>query len=593
MVRLRTGFDRPKGKDLSYLSHILKFVRPYWPQVIGATIALIFTAIGILGLGHGLRDLIDNGFSNGNMKAINHALFLLFCLSIIMAVGIFFRFYLMSWLGERVVADLRKSVFDKILSLHIGFFESAKTGEILSRLTTDTTLLQTVIGSSASIALRNLFNLVGGIIMLLVTNPKLTGLVFLLVPIVVLPIIFFGRKVRKLSRKSQDRVADISAFAEETINSVRTVQAFTHENEDVQRFAAEVNKAFQVSISRIKMRSFLTSSVILLVFGAIGIILWVGGQSMLMGQITGGELAAFVYYAAIVAFSVGVISEVYGELLRAAGATERLIELLQIVPEIIVKTPLKNLPSPALGAVNFDNITFHYPSRPNIAALINFSANINPGETVALVGQSGSGKSTVFQLMLRFYEPDAGCISIDGVNLQSAEIKSVRERCGFVSQDPVIFGNNVWENIRYGRPQATNEEVEIAAKNAAADNFISELPQQYETFLGEKGVRLSGGQRQRISLARAILHNPAILLLDEATSALDAENEHLVKIGLEKLKKGRTTLVIAHRLSTVINADRILVIDKGTVVASGTHKHLMQNNSLYLRLANLQFKDKV
>lgn len=583
------SFDRPKGKDLRYLRRTAEFLKPYWRRVIGAVLALTVTAFSVLALGQGLRDLIDSGFSAGNGDALDQALFFLLGLSVVMALGTFARFYFVSWLGERVVADLRKAVFERILALDIGFFETTKTGEVLSRLTTDTTLLQSVIGSSASIALRNALNLVGGVIMLFITNPRLTTFVLLLVPVVVVPILVFGRRVRKLSRASQDRVADIGAFAEESINAIRTVQAYTHEAEDSRRFTGEVNNAFEVAEKRIRMRGFLTAVVILLVFGAIGVILWIGGRDMLAGEITGGELAAFIYYATIVAFSVGVISEVYGELLRAAGATERLIELLDATPEIITPSDPIALPDPPLGQVKFDDVTFYYPSRPDLAALRNFSLNVNPGETVALVGPSGAGKSTVFQLLLRFYDPVSGSISLDGVDIRKADTQAVRDRFAFVPQDPVIFGDNGLENIRYGRPNATDAEVKAAAEAAAAAEFLEKLPEGYATFLGEKGVRLSGGQRQRLSLARALLHEPSVLLLDEATSALDSENERLVQDALEKLKTGRTTLVIAHRLATVINADRILVIENGEVVASGRHSELLKSNPLYARLAALQF----
>ncbi|NKB57768.1 MAG: ATP-binding cassette domain-containing protein [Alphaproteobacteria bacterium] len=583
------SFDRPKGRNLRYLSRTAGFLKPYKARLAAAIVALLVTVLTGLALGQGLKELIDSGFAAGDAAALDRALYFLLGLSVVMAVGTFARFYFVSWLGERVVADLRKAVFDRVLSLHTGFFEVTRTGEVLSRLTTDTTLLQTVIGSSASVALRNALNLVGGIVMLFVTNPKLTGLVLLVVPLVVAPIMIFGRRVRKLSRASQDRVADVGAFAEESINAMRTVQAFTHEGVDRNRFAGEVSNAFNVAISRILMRGALTAVVILLVFGSIGFILWLGGRDMQAGEITGGELAAFIFYATMVAFSVGVISEVYGELQRAAGATERLIELLEAEPEIVAPPNPKALPEPAEGRVRFENVTFHYPSRPDLPALIDFSLDVQPGETVALVGPSGAGKSTVFQLLLRFYDPESGHVRLDGVDVREADPKAVRERYALVPQDPVIFGADAWENIRYGRPGADDAAVRAAAEAAAAAEFLDELPDGFATFMGEKGMRLSGGQRQRISLARALLRDPSVLLLDEATSALDAENERLVQAALEKLKAGRTTLVIAHRLATVVDADRIVVIDKGRVVASGTHAELLQSNRLYARLAALQF----
>ena len=581
--------DRPKASDFRVLKRAGAFLFPYRWRVVGAFIALSITAAATLGLGQGLKGLIDSGFSGGDSTTLDQALLLLVGLPVIIAFGTFARFYLVSWLGERVVADLRKAVFDRVLSLHPGFFEVTKTGEILSRLTTDTTLLQSVIGSSASMALRSALNFLGGMVMLFVTNAKLAGLVLLVVPIVVVPILIYGRRVRKLSRVSQDRVADVGAFAEESFNAIQTVQAFTHETEDRKRFDVQVKNAFDTAIRRTWARGLLSAIVILLVFNAIAVILWIGGQGVLSGEISGGELAAFVFYASVVAFSVGIISEVFGELQRAAGATERLIELLEEEPEILAPANAISMPDPSQGRVHFDGVTFHYPSRPDMPALVDFTLDIKAGETVALVGPSGAGKSTVFQLLLRFYDPEMGRVVVDDVNVSSADPQNVRQRMALVPQDPVLFGTDGWENIRFGRPEASNEDVRLAADAAAASEFLDELPNGFGTFLGEKGMRLSGGQRQRISIARAVLRDPAILLLDEATSALDAENERLVQTALEKLMVGRTTLIIAHRLATVLNADRIAVIDKGRMVAIGTHFELIKNNPLYARLAALQF----
>ena len=581
--------ERPKQRDLRHLYRAAGFLRPYWRRALLAMVALTITALAVLGLGQGLRGLIDGGFAGGDPAALDRALILLLGLSVIMAFGTYARFYLVSWLGERVVADLRMAVFDRVLRLNPGFFEITKTGEILSRLTTDTTLLQSIIGSSASMALRNLLNLVGGIIMLFVTNAKLTGLVLLVVPLVVVPILVFGRRVRRLSRASQDRIADVGAFAEESFNAIQTVQAFTHEGEDNRRFGGEVRNAFEVAIRRVQARGLLTAVVILLVFGAIAVILWIGGGGVMSGEISGGELAAFVFYATIVAFSVGVISEVFGELQRAAGATERLVELLEAEPEILAPDKPAPLPHRPSGRILFDNVTFHYPSRPDRAALSEFSLDVQPGETVALVGPSGAGKSTLFQLLLRFYDPNAGTIYFDGIDIRDADPEAVRARMALVPQDPVVFGADGWENIRYGKPDADDAAVRNAAEAAAADGFLDELPEGFSTFLGEKGARLSGGQRQRLSIARALLRDPAVLLLDEATSSLDSENERLVQLALEKLMTGRTTLIIAHRLATVINANRIAVIEAARLVATGTHSELLRTSPLYARLAELQF----
>ena len=582
--------DEPRaGGDLGQLKHLLRFLLPYRLAIAGALVALTVAAGTVLALGLGLRRLVDEGFASGEAALLDDALVALVVVIVLLAAASYGRFYLVSWLGERVVADIRSAVFSHVMGLSPGFFEATRTGEVLSRITTDTTVLQGVVGASASVALRNLLLLVGGAVMLAVTSPELTALVVLAVPLVVAPIILVGRRVRRLSRASQDRVADVGAHVEESLNAVRTVQAFCHEDIERRRFAARVEQAFAAAIGRVRVRAALTAMVICLVFGAVGTILWIGGHDVLEGRISAGQLSAFVFYAVVVAGSVGAISEVIGDLQRAAGAGERLIELLATKSEITAPPAPKALPEPARGAVRFDAVGFHYPSRPDHAALSRFSLDVRPGEKLALVGPSGAGKTTVFQLLLRFYDPQSGRITLDGVDLRDASPRDVRARLGLVSQDPVIFAASAGENIRYGRPDARDDEVRNAAAAAAAVEFLDQLPEGFDTYLGEKGVRLSGGQRQRIAIARAILRDPAVLLLDEATSALDAESERLVQGALERLMADRTTIVIAHRLATVLKADRIIVMDQGRITASGTHAQLIAEGGLYSRLAALQF----
>ena len=573
------------------LRALIPWLAPYRLRIAGAGVALIVAAGSVLVLGQGLRALIDEGFGAGDGALLDRALAGLFVVIALLAAATFGRFYLVAWVGERVVADMRRAVFERMLGLSAAFFESARVGEVLSRLTTDTTLLQVVVGSSVSVALRNVLLFLGGTALLFVTSPRLAGLVFLIVPVVVLPIVFFGRRVRRLSRASQDRVADISAHGEETLNAIRTVQAFGHEPIDGRRFGARVDDALATALRRNMARGLLTAFVIVTVFSAVGVILWIGGHDVMDGRISPGELSAFVFYAVVVAGSVGAVSEVIGDLQRAAGATERLLELMRLDSEIAAPPEPVRLPDPPVGTVSFEEVRFHYPSRPDSAALDGVSFEIAAGERVALVGPSGAGKSTVFELLLRFYDPAAGRVRVDGVDLRQADPAELRARIGLVAQEPFVFSADAWENIRYGRPGATDDEVRAAAEAAAAAEFLDALPDGFDTFLGEKGVRLSGGQRQRIAIARALLRDPAILLLDEATSALDSESERLVQDALNRLMAGRTTLVIAHRLATVQAADRIVVLDRGRIDAIGSHAELIRTSALYARLAALQFGD--
>jgi ATP-binding cassette subfamily B protein len=579
---------RHATRDVRVLRRILRYLRPYVLHVAGALLALVVAAGTVLSLGQGLRFLIDQGLTSDNEHLLNGALQVLLAATVLLAAATYARFLLVSWIGERVVADLRRDVFSHLVRLSPAFFEVNRTGEVLSRLTTDTTLLQVVIGSAVSVGLRNVLLMTGGTVMLLVSSARLTGLVVLFVPLVVAPIIIIGRMVRRLSSLAQERVAEVSAQAGEALGEIRVMQAFTHEDADRRRFAARVEEAFVTSVRRIRARAVLTASVILLIFTAVGFILWMGGKAVIAGTMTGGELSAFIFYAIVVAGSVGALSEVVGDLQRAAGATERLMELLATVPEITAPASPRPLPAPR-GEVTFDGVSFRYPTRPDSRALDGFTLAVRPGETVALVGPSGAGKTTVFQLLLRFYDPEAGSVRFDGVDLREADPAAVRARMGLVPQEPAIFSGSVLENIRYGRPEAGDAEVAAAAEAAAALGFIEELPERMQTELGERGIRLSGGQRQRIAIARAILRDPALLLLDEATSSLDAESERLVQRALDRLMRDRTTIVIAHRLATVLKADRIVVMDKGRIVASGTHQALMAEGGLYARLARLQF----
>ena len=560
------------------------------PRALGAGAALLAAAGLTLALGQGLKRLIDEGFAAGGAAALDSAAALMFAVVAALAAATATRFYLVSWLGERVAADLRRRVFDHVLGLSPAYFETARTGDILSRMTADVALLQSLIGSAISMGLRNAVTGIGAVAMLVLTSAKLAGIMLVVVPLVVAPLILFGRRQRRLSKAAQERVADLAATAEETLNGLRTVQAFTHEPADRARFGRQVEESVAAALRRVASRTALILTVILLGFGAITFSLWVGGRDVVDGRMTGGELSAFVFYAVLLASSVATVSELWGEIQRAAAAADRLLELLAATPEIQAPANPVALPAPR-GRVAFEHVRFAYPTRPAQSALHDVTFAVEPGETVAVVGPSGAGKTSLFQLLLRFYDPQSGRILVDGVDVARADPAALRARLGLVPQEPLIFSASAEENIRYGRPDATDAEVRAAAKAAAAHGFISALPQGYATHLGARGVTLSGGQRQRVAIARAILRDPPILLLDEATSALDAESEQAVQRALERLARGRTTLVIAHRLATVRRADRILVMEAGRIIATGTHEELVREGGLYARLAALQFTE--
>ncbi|MDR4651478.1 MAG: ABC transporter transmembrane domain-containing protein [Nitrosomonas sp.] len=551
--------------------------------------ALLFTAVITLSIGQGIRLLIDHGFATQSRMLLSQYVVIFLCLVLALAAGTFTRYYWVTWLGERVIADIRCSVFNHLIHLHPGFFEKNRGAEIQSRLTADMTLLQSVIGSSISFALRNLIMMAGGIIWLFVTNAKLTVIVLICVPLVVAPILIFGRRVRGLSRESQDKVAVVGAYVGEILSQIKTVQAYNHQSIDQQKFHDYVEDAFAVAKRRTIQRALLVTLVIILVLGAVGVMLWVGGIDVIEGRISGGELAAFVFYSVIVGSAVASVSEVIGELQRAAGAAERTMELLRVPSEIQSPLVAQALPRVS-GAIAIDNLSFAYPSRPDVYAIDRLTLQIDSGETMALVGPSGAGKSTLLDLLLRFYDCQSGSIKLDGIDIRQVDLSALRQCFALVSQTPALFYGSIYENLRYARPDATQCEVEAAAKLAYAHDFIIEMPQGYQTQLGDMGQGLSGGQKQRLAIARAILADAPILLLDEATSALDAQSEYWIQQALEQLMNNRTTIVIAHRLSTVQTADRIAVFNQGRLEAIGTHAELMATNQLYSQLASLQFK---
>ncbi|WP_028102551.1 ABC transporter transmembrane domain-containing protein [Pseudoduganella violaceinigra] len=581
--------------SLAAFTGLLPFLKPYRKRFLVAGIALLVAAGATLAIPYAFKQMIDLGFgANAGVRSaahVNQVFLALFAVATILALATAARFYSVSWLGERVTADIRNAVYSHVVQQSPEFFETTKTGEVLSRLTTDTTLIQSVVGTSISMALRNVLLFLGGLVMLFVTSPKLSSIIIGLLVLTVLPIVMFGRRVRKLSRDSQDRVADASAMAGEILNAMPTVQAFTHENLEAARFGGSVEGAFSTAMRRIQARAFLTMLAIVLVFGTIVFVLWLGAHAVLEGSMTGGDLGQFILYASIVAGAIGALSEVMGEAQRAAGATERLLELLAVRSDIQNPAKPQALPPRAANgaALSLVDVNFSYPSRPDTLALDHVTLEIKPGETIAVVGPSGAGKTTLFQMLLRFYDPQSGAIRLDGSDIRLLDLHTLRGAIGIVPQDTVIFSADAMENIRYGRADATDLEVIQAARLAAAHEFIERLPNGYKSFLGERGVRLSGGQRQRIAIARALLKNPPLLLLDEATSALDAESERLVQGALEAAMVGRTTIIIAHRLATVQRADRIIVMEDGKVVETGTHQSLVALGGIYANLAALQF----
>jgi len=583
------NIDRPKASSLKPLRSALPFMRPYIGRLGLAFVFLTLASVSMLAMPVAIRYVIDYGFSSENVDSINTYFIALLSLAIFFAIFASLRYYLVMWIGERVVADIRSAVYKHVIKMSPTFYEVTRTGEVLSRLTTDTTLVQTVFGAGMSIALRSLFSFIGCLIMLFVTSAKLTMMIILLVPVVVIPVMLYSRKVRKLSRANQDRIADSSSIAGESLNAIHIIQAFTLEGFLGDRFSESVEATFKTARTRLQVSSLLSGTIILTAFGAMVVVLWIGAHAVVDGTMSPGTLGQFLLYATFLAGSTTSLGEVWNDIQRAAGAMERLMELLHMQSDITVPQVPVELPTEGRGHIQIQDVCFNYPSRPDTKSLENFNLEINPGETVALVGPSGAGKSTVFQLLLRFYDPQSGQILMDGVDIKEADPEAVRQRIAIVPQSTVLFATTAMENIRYGKPTATDDEVKNAARSAIADEFIEKQPEAYQSFLGEKGVRLSGGQQQRIAIARAILKNPPIMLLDEATSALDSESEKLVQAALDHLMQDHTTLVIAHRLSTVIKADRIVVMDEGKIVDIGQHQELMQKGGVYKRLAELQF----
>ncbi len=583
--------DRPKASSIKPLRSLWPYLRNYKGTLALALGALLIASGAMLLLPLAFRDVIDQGMVVEDRERLDLYFAAFLTAAIVFGVFAALRFYLVTWLGERVVADIRRDVYSRVIRMDPTFFEVTRTGEVLSRLTTDTTLVQSIAGVNLSIILRSSIQLAGALVLLVATSPSLAGMILIMIPVIIAPLIVVGRALRKLSRQSQDRIAETSGLAGETLNAIQTVQAFTLEGLNSSRYGRAVEDSFSIAVRRSRVRAALTALGTMLIFGAVTFVLWQGAHRVLADTMTPGELSQFLIYAVYVGISAASLSEMWGEVQRAAGAMERLIELRNATPTIIAPKDPEPLPQPPQGRIAFEHVSFRYPSRPDAPALDDFTLTIQPGENVAFVGPSGAGKSTTFQLLLRFYDPFAGRVLVDGTDIARTDPQHVRARIGLVPQETVLFGASARENIRYGRPDATDAEVEAAAKAAGADTFIRELPEGYDTFLGERGTRLSGGQRQRIAIARALLKDPPILLLDEATSSLDAESERYVQQALEQLMQHRTTIVIAHRLATILKANRIVVLDRGRIVAIGTHQELLENNSLYARLAALQFAD--
>ncbi|RBI87575.1 ABC transporter [Rhodosalinus halophilus] len=584
--------EREKSRRIGALAELWPFIRPYRALLAAALVMLVATAVVSLVLPIAVRRVVDN-FNVEDGAILDQYFAAALGIAGLFALGSALRYALVTRLGERVVADIRKAIFDRVIGMSPAFYEKVMTGEVLSRITTDTTLILSVIGSSVSIALRNLLIFFGGLALMLATSPKLTGLVLLIVPVVVVPILVLGRRLRKLSRQNQDWIAASSGNASEALTSVQTVQAFTHEVLSRAEFGRVTELSFDAARRRVTTRAVMTAIVIFLVFTGVVGVLWIGARDVRAGGMTAGMLVQFVIYSVMVAGSVGALSEIWGELQRAAGATERLVELLRATDEVRDPEVPQPLPDPVTGEIAFEDVHFAYPARPDVAALDGVSLTVSPGETIALVGPSGAGKTTIIQLLLRFYDPASGRILLDGVPLDAMRRDAFRRAIALVPQDPVIFAQSARENIRFGRPEATDAEVEAAARAAAAHDFISKLPEGYDSYVGERGVMLSGGQKQRIAIARAILRDAPVLLLDEATSALDAESERAVQHAVDRLRAGRTTIIVAHRLATVKKADRIVVMDQGRIVAEGPHDRLVAEDGLYARLARLQFTDGI